>query len=128
MAVESSPMFAVMRAKLTVPLESRQLRQLSRAGCGNRKPNVDNEKESEEPMPRDSTPDQRCRRNPTLEGGPVFRIFLTILILTFASSAVAEVASPSREGAIDVIRYSLALRPDLQTGSVSGTETVQFIV
>src|SRR5207248_7249497 len=57
----------------------------------------------------------------------MFRGVLMFLFLISPSIAVAEVTDSSREAAIDVIRYSLALRPDIETGSVSGTETVQFV-
>lgn len=58
----------------------------------------------------------------------MFGRFLTLVFLTFSSRAVAEDPNLSREAAIDVVSYSLALRPDIETSSISGIESVRFIV
>jgi aminopeptidase N len=54
--------------------------------------------------------------------------FSSLLLLACSAQASAQPARPPDGMPIDVVRYSLALRPDLQSGSVSGTETVQFII
>lgn len=52
---------------------------------------------------------------------------IVIAILTSSGSAVAQIIDPEPAPAIDVVRYSLSLRPNIETVSLSGIETIKFI-
>ena len=50
------------------------------------------------------------------------KIYLSIALLAWSSAADAETRGPQA----DVVRYTLALRPDIRAGTVAGVETVEF--
>lgn len=56
----------------------------------------------------------------------MFKRLLTITCLACTSGAVAEDLGSARDAPMDVVRYTLALRPDIRTSAVAGIETVEF--
>jgi aminopeptidase N len=51
---------------------------------------------------------------------------LTIACLACSGGGAAEVPDATLNGPMDVVRYTLTLRPDIRTGTVSGVESVEF--
>lgn len=54
-------------------------------------------------------------------------LFSVVFTLMVPSSALAAYPSGSLDRQIDVIRYSLTLRPDIKSTSLSGKEVVEFV-
>lgn len=56
----------------------------------------------------------------------MFKGLVMTACLACSGPAVAEPPQSPREAPADIVRYTLALRPDLRTGTVAGIESVEF--
>lgn len=57
----------------------------------------------------------------------MLRRVLPIVLLICSAPVAGQVVPPPPGASIDVLRYGVALRPDLETSTVGGIETVRFI-
>ena len=56
----------------------------------------------------------------------MFKRLLTIACLACSGGVAAQDLDSLRDAPLDVVRYTLSLRPDIRTGTVAGVEAIEF--